>query len=303
MLQEPHSRLEDPSEGLEEELEEEPEEELEEVPLKTQHKEPSEDLEELARFREEWKEEVRRRKGGDDLQISNEDAVSITPSNPVKLPELSTREDKPVILGDVSPGPSNVPGSPKAARPEVPLPPQLIKALDIYRRAISCEQRSELETALQLYRQAFRLHEDVDKVYERLEFSQHNARVHLSTGAADVVASISGPTTASPPQGHFNDVGVENVIRTIEQMTVSTIDSKLPAIHGSVTGLLAKLIATWPSNLSFDPEDEKEPVHLQMLPEEVFVHILQQLDVTSLERFAAVNRKARILTLDTSIWR
>jgi len=42
---------------------------------------------------------------------------------------------------------------------------------------------------------------------------------------------------------------------------------------------------------------------LNILPDEMIVNILKYLDSNSLERFGSVNRKARVVSLDTSIWR
>ena len=70
-----------------------------------------------------------------------------------------------------------------------------------------------------------------------------------------------------------------------------------------VTGTLSTIIRFFPQHLRFEPENENEPVLLNRLPDELLVLIVRNLDHTSVERFAAVNRKARILSLDSVIWR
>jgi len=72
---------------------------------------------------------------------------------------------------------------------------------------------------------------------------------------------------------------------------------------GVVTGTLAELIAGFPEDPSFEPEDEQESVPLRKLPDELLVMILGKLDAMSIERFATVNRKARIVALESSIWK
>ncbi|KZT09989.1 uncharacterized protein LAESUDRAFT_711829 [Laetiporus sulphureus 93-53] len=67
--------------------------------------------------------------------------------------------------------------------------------------------------------------------------------------------------------------------------------------------MLASILASWPQDLAFEPEDEKQATPLQRLPNELLVHILRCLNITTLERFALVNRKARVVSLDISIWR
>ncbi|KAG8935983.1 hypothetical protein FRC02_005179 [Tulasnella sp. 418] len=59
--------------------------------------------------------------------------------------------------------------------------------------------------------------------------------------------------------------------------------------------------------LTFAPEDERTPVWLSILPDELVAAVLVQLakmkDVRSVERFALVCRKARMVSLDVGIWK
>jgi len=66
---------------------------------------------------------------------------------------------------------------------------------------------------------------------------------------------------------------------------------------------LVKIIRTFPTDVTFEPENEDEPVLLNMLPEETLVLIISNLDPTSVERFATVSRRARLVCLDVGIWR
>jgi F-box-like len=70
-----------------------------------------------------------------------------------------------------------------------------------------------------------------------------------------------------------------------------------------VSGSLTRIVADFPLPLSFEPEDEKEPLGLQRLPDEILVHILSYLSTSAVEHFARVSRKARVITLDATIWR
>ena len=70
-----------------------------------------------------------------------------------------------------------------------------------------------------------------------------------------------------------------------------------------VTGALANLIAGFPENLSFEPEIEQDSVPIRKLPDELLVVILRNLDPASIERFAIVSRKARVIALESTIWR
>jgi F-box protein 9 len=73
-----------------------------------------------------------------------------------------------------------------------------------------------------------------------------------------------------------------------------------------VTSTLAALIDTFieqESSRKFMSEDETQPVAVNILPEEILVEIIHLLDFSSIENFARVCKKARILTLEPSIWR
>jgi F-box protein 9 len=70
-----------------------------------------------------------------------------------------------------------------------------------------------------------------------------------------------------------------------------------------VTGLLGDLLKTLPEDLVFERETEREYAPLQSLPDEILVLILCMLDPTTIERFAAVSHKARVISLDSAIWR
>ena len=66
---------------------------------------------------------------------------------------------------------------------------------------------------------------------------------------------------------------------------------------------LSHIVSKFPSDLIFMQEDEKQPLWLRLLPDELLVFVLRRLDVASVERFALVCRKARVLTLDVTLWR
>lgn len=81
--------------------------------------------------------------------------------------------------------------------------------------------------------------------------------------------------------------------------TLKPVDSGVAPV---ITGPLTSLLANFARNLMFEPENEEEPVFLNKLPDELLVMIIVTLDTTSIERFARVCKKARILTLDPVIW-
>jgi F-box protein 9 len=106
---------------------------------------------ELVKFREEWLAELRRRKDSSDTNV---------PAF-VGIPDIPSDFGTSHVPN--SPGPSHpLPAThPALSRGEI-LPQSnvsttLENALSFYRQAVEHEQRSDLDQALQLYRQAFRL--------------------------------------------------------------------------------------------------------------------------------------------------
>jgi F-box protein 9 len=82
-------------------------------------------------------------------------------------------------------------------------------------------------------------------------------------------------------------------------VTLKPVESGVSPV---ITGPLANLLANFARNLTFEPEKDEETVFLNKLPDELLVMIIVTLDTTSIERFARVCKKARILTLDPVIW-
>ncbi|KAL0953855.1 hypothetical protein HGRIS_005031 [Hohenbuehelia grisea] len=250
-----------------------------------------EDSVELALFREAWKAEVKRKKAtahSAPAQPASETSQSILPSasslSP-PVPSLSTviTQRKPEHAPSAASAPLHIVLTPTD---------KLRGGLDKYRQAVQHEQRGEFDEALDLYRQAFRVHSDIDQLYQKEEM--------LAT-LLSAKASASVDAITSKPHSGASDGKVDALAHSLE--TNVKITDK--ADHGATTGSLSEIIAAFPSDPapSFQPEDEKQPVLLNMLPDEMIVHALSMLDTMSLERFSLVNRKARILTLDSTIWR
>ncbi|KAI0083944.1 hypothetical protein BDY19DRAFT_899405, partial [Irpex rosettiformis] len=263
--------------------------------------------EELARFREEWKAEVRQRQTHTATTTSTFTASAPGQPQPDTIHAETTLRERPRFVPHIPPSSfaeAEMAGSSvaiaaaavKSRDPaSMPLPPKLNRALEVYEQAVSHEQRSELDEALRLYRQAFRLDENVAKVYEKLEYHARARTEGLPSLAQhkDFDAHVPGHAKQK------SDGGIGDIVEGLDRVSLG----KSAAGSKVATGTLAHLVADWPSNLVFEPEELKEPILIRILPDELLVHILQFLDVTSLERFATVNRKARMLTLDSSIWR
>jgi F-box protein 9 len=217
------------------------------------------ETEELRRFRENWKEEVREKLG-----LQQDSGHPTGPPTQTSTSEAEARHSRPLQSRN--------------------------DALEVYIRAVRHEQAGELEEALRLYRQAFRMNPTVDRTYSLRE--QKAARAQDASGFS--VTSVF-PEIEAKSVNPFGPEGVSGVTHTHPKLASSS-DQHIP-------GVLARIVADFPEELSFEPEDEKAPSFLQWLPDELLVHILRHLGTLAIERFACVCRKARVITLDTAIWR
>ncbi|KAF8634601.1 hypothetical protein AX17_004190 [Amanita inopinata Kibby_2008] len=245
---------------------------------------------ELERFRREWRAEVQRRK-----------ALSQAAAAPISSVKSSVAQAGPssnLIPGIVAatqkhlherPAPASAStASSQRVHVNATSPSQsLLSALQIYRQAIQHEQQGELDNALVLYRQAFRMDPHVDRAYGREE------KLTAILSSQQPVA-----TAATKDLSAEGKTGIDHLAKEF-----SSVVSLSSARHVSVSGILAHLVSGFPPDIEFEPHDEKQPLWLRTIPEELLVFILRLLDVTSIERFAAVCRKARVLSLDTTLWR
>ncbi|EJF64105.1 hypothetical protein DICSQDRAFT_178617 [Dichomitus squalens LYAD-421 SS1] len=263
----------------------------------------AEDNEELARFRRQWLEEVWSKKKP---QGSQDGAAAFTPTSTSAEPATQSPPQSPPahrtthrrashhneatspVLGARKVGPASATAQ---------FGPSLQRAVEVYRKAVQHEQKSELDDALRLYRSAFRMDSNVDRAYQLFEEELHRK-------AAAASPTQKAQQHKKTPSG---TAVVEGLLSDMQALDLGP--SRIPVAHaygeGFVTGTLANLISSWPPELTFerDPESEEEGVPIRMLPDEILIIILRRLDHSALERFARVNRKARVITLDASIWR
>ena len=118
------------------------------------------DTAELARFRQEWLAELQGRKAELSGTVTGTAATSAE-SNQLPTKESIRYTNESILEATYSqePVPSNLVIRPalKEDGRTVASSSLISKALNIYRQAVAHEQRSELDQALLLYRQAFRL--------------------------------------------------------------------------------------------------------------------------------------------------
>lgn len=276
--------------------------------METPSKLSLEETEELKQFREAWKAEVRKKKEVG-TSVEQEGTTSKAPKSPIL--DLAPNIDKG-ILG------LSTPNVTLSAPEEVVVPPAhrltaaaiasssgSSPAVAIYRQAVLHEQKGELDEALALYRQAFRREPNVDKLYHQEE--------RLGAFLA-VQAQNQKETTRRGSNGERKEaveVDVEVLSEALKHTLAfqdKTAEAAEKASKRASGGKLShsrlvSILKVFPEQLVFEPEDEKEPVFLNLLPDEMVVQIMKHLDPSSIERFATVNKKARVISLDSSIWR
>ncbi|THH03769.1 hypothetical protein EW145_g6022 [Phellinidium pouzarii] len=231
------------------------------------------DSSELAKFREQWKAEVRQRKTLDvaSSSTSSQDVSAVHEAREQSTPTASRTEATASYIR---------PNHPSVSAHTFK---SLSSAVDIYRLAVQHEQSESLDDALRLYRHAFRLDTNVDKAYQKDELL--------------AVRKLEEGSRADHDQ-HHNALSFDNSIGELDSWRLSS-----PQKINTHTGSLANIISSFSHELNFEPEDEKAGVPLRLLPDELLVLILRTLEPVSIERFALINKKARTLTLDPVIWR
>jgi F-box protein 9 len=116
------------------------------------------ETEDLKKFRQEWLQEHQGRNAASMRTLDTRAAGSSGQSE--ELPNVAENRNLFTNVNRFK-GPRNTSDHPLVSNGEIrnedSMPPSLKRALDIYHRAISHEQTGELDEALLLYRQAFRL--------------------------------------------------------------------------------------------------------------------------------------------------
>jgi F-box protein 9 len=177
-----------------------------------------------------------------------------------------------------------------------------VSAIEVYARAVAAEQVGDLDTALQLYRSAFRKYDAIDKLWKTAEAqalheletdSVSKPRPSSDSREADVVArKIASLSLAESTHAKHETAAHASVIQQ--------------AAHtASITGTMEKILRNFPPELRFEMEElaQERSATIGSLPDEIMIKILLRLSPQSVERFAAVSRKARVVTLDSVIWR
>jgi len=119
------------------------------------------------------------------------------------------------------------------------------------------------------------------------------------------------PSSAGPTSDTTSATTQPVATQDVNRMTTSirtpsvkprNLEKGRPVITDILDTVVAALLEQEPT-LNFKPEDQSQSLTINMLPGEILLEILHMLDPSSIETFALVCRKARVLTLESSIWR
>ncbi|GHJ90404.1 hypothetical protein NliqN6_6806 [Naganishia liquefaciens] len=253
--------------------------------------------------------ELARAIGSVHLSTGHKHVVRPTPPASQTAPPGKTQEKAVTSAPPTSPKSKQALTSPKpvARREHGPATVSTKKAVEAYARAVEHENSGQLNEALHLYRKAFKLDDRVEKAYNSaiVKEEERSQAVVEETQVVDPAL----PVTATPPPLE------PYVFRTHTQLgpdyhsparTPVRSHADGEGVHAEWTDPLTRIINKFEDDLytvEFAPEEEKWPVLLATMPDEVIENIIFFLDVQSLERFALTCKKARLLTRIAPVWR
>ncbi|KAH8916747.1 hypothetical protein BT69DRAFT_1269958 [Atractiella rhizophila] len=207
-------------------------------------------------------------------------------------------------------------------------------AVEIYAEAVEFERQGRLNEALAFYRKAFKLDEDVDRAYDTSALSKrpppseqskdddfHFSRtIHLGpeySSKSSEQALAHPSSTQGLTERLMRSFSVNPYPPPPEPETLERQDG---TVKDGPTVTVKKLQEDLSYIYKFHPRDEELPLRLRLLPADILILIFTHLvcghgaglerataegvyDVQALERFGSVSRWARLLTLETMIWK
>lgn len=178
--------------------------------------------------------------------------------------------------------------------------PQVTKdkdaAVEVYARAVEREQSGQLNEALKLYRQAFKLDDNVDRLYARVAARQ--AAEVQEAAAAEVEEQLTSADVVDPSAPEEEPYDFTRHIQTAPDY-----EKAAKARLAGASRLSALFSALDEAHDTFLPEDEELPIPIAKLPAELLEPIFAHLDVATIERFALTCWRARALTAVAGKWK
>ncbi|WVQ77810.1 hypothetical protein IAR50_007500 [Cryptococcus sp. DSM 104548] len=284
--------------------------------------------EELERFRAQWRQELLAKKseggaGGATAaaQISptkeikqaqeveevdgkgeGKEAVSPKATKAQQLPTFQDEDDDTPIVGPLAH--AAAPAINRAHAPKKTLTHKE-RAVQIYAKAVESEQSGQLNEALIHYRRAFKMDDEVDKLYTRsmakASADQIAEKAAISEDLMPEIPNSSDIVSSSAPAEE--PYSFQRHIQLDADYDKSSARPTVATAHKSPLSTMLESLPISPWEFAFLPEDEKLPIPIANLPAELIDPILAHLDVIWIERFASTCWRARYLTSGSMAWR
>lgn len=179
-------------------------------------------------------------------------------------------------------------------------------AVEVYTQAVEAEQQGRLNDALKLYRQAFKMDDNVDRAYQRQARAKAEAEAHTAAAAEEegaTSADIVDPRGPSEQEYEFT----RHIQLEADYARPLAPTSRLTALIDKYAAAKAVNPATgeeWEHSRfeEFAPQDLELPLPIANLPAEILDRIFRHLDVGAVERFGSTCWRARLLTGHSSLW-
>ena len=298
-------------------------------------------MEDLAKFRKEWQQELSQKRTHTQSNNTPDKSINagsssssglsgsaVAPANNCKASRLldlkeavtPPSEPSPVIkevpepefLNSQPSGPSDgqgdssdLSGTPFSSKPRRMFQPNELAALELFELAVDREHVGKMSDAVSYYREAFKIHDQVDKLYREMYF--YEMKTKKRHGAGSLTASSSARhSTNSPvnPSGASNSLKKPNSKKPVKRRQPSENNPS-----GSDKGKTNLSIEPTPSqqssidieklsdaclSLSITPEVESHKCPLTLIPLEIIEYILCMVAVDDMRSFTTSLRLCKL---------
>ncbi|ROW07827.1 hypothetical protein VMCG_03566 [Cytospora schulzeri] len=240
----------------------------------------------LESFREQWRAEVRARNSGasgpQQPTTTSSHAESSGPSAPRYSRTAHLSSGKPRVQDTdedfVEARTFDAPEPAQDVRHDNQGKKEPVTALEHYERAVEKEDQGSLGDSLQLYRRAFRMDHKVDQKYKNKYYA-----------AAWAKPLQADKATAPPAAQDSVQSAAESKPLTTEELIASFADLSIEPAQPYIKGM------------------PQSPCPISELPEEIIVHILQDVAVADVGAFVGLSRVCKrfawLVATEDSIWR
>ncbi|CED82771.1 F-box protein FBX9 [Phaffia rhodozyma] len=181
-------------------------------------------------------------------------------------------------------------------------------ALDVYALAIDAERSGQLGPAVKLYQRAFRMNDQIDKLYQRTQRELALQHENYPTASSD---PLDPPPIVEPTGDNRSNHEAQDPVgslvfdfKTHFQLGPDYVPAEQAVSSSSASPVYASIADEHPT---FVQAEETEPYAWGVLPEEIVIYILTIMmesgDWKTVSAFERVCRKAFLLGREQSVWK